>query len=229
MRRHQAFLLGAAGLVLALAFLARPHEEASTPSAAHATTPTTHALASSCEHSFVPTAEGTVRDYRWESDDGEGQVVLRAISRVDDGGTARIRWRIEQDGAVSELDRSCDARGATEPWTILGSVEGLSVGEQTWQIPRTLAAGDEYGGEVTVAALGMEIALRRTHRVVAEEAVQVGTRSVRALRVAVDESTERSSAPISSTQWIARDLGLVRMVLGQGAQRTEIRLVELPR
>lgn len=60
-----------------------------------------------------------------------------------------------------------------------------------------------------------------------QEELQVMGTSYTASRVRIEESTESNAAPMTSVAWIAAEVGLVRLELGEGEHATTIELASV--
>jgi hypothetical protein len=231
--RHLA--IAAAGIALAVAaWAAWPARRASGPEASAEGPAPDEAggAALSCEHPFVPSTPGVTYEYRSESSSGVGTLRVRVLGVRRAGDELEVTWVTEGE-PEARMVRRCGEAGAEEPWLAFGSGEGgLEIRDQTWRVPRSLAIGDEYAGSYTAAvsipgAEGLGVTMQRTHRVVGRETLSAAGRTFDALRVEVEDRSELASEPVAMTEWIAEEVGLVRLWMGPEEYRTELTLVAI--
>ncbi len=216
------------GIAAAVASLSGTRVSSSTTSTGRvsASSPPDGVEGLTCEHPYVPTRVGAWREYRWEGTEDSGRVrlTLQRRSADPDGGEV-LQWTSDRTPTLV-MPRRCGPTGAEEPWLALaGAPEGVAL-EQTWRVPRRLHDAGEYGGVLHAQLFGLDVSIARHHRVFGRETIRAAGRSHATWRVDVEEQTSRS-APLRSTQWLAEEVGLVRLRLGSGDHAMEITLVDM--
>lgn len=213
----------AGAILVALAVLHRARNAWPEPAATTSTSETVQVgfEDARCTHPYVPTEIGTELEYRVLAPRGEGRERLRLVRARSVRGATALTWSVESLGSdsrrVVHVDRACDSEGAEEPWVALGAaVPGVRLVQQTWSMPRD-PTSTRYGGALELDVLGAPIMLRRLHRVVGHEQVEVDAGAFECVRVELEDETGANGTPITAVAWIAPSVGLVRMHLGGGA------------
>lgn len=171
-----------------------------------------------CDHPYLPGALGTTLRYEWHGPGGDAEIHLRLA-----GEDAEVqRWTVETIARGRsdriEIERRCGGDGAEEPWVGLGVPPGMTIGRQSWVLPREPRPGDRWSGVIELSLLGVSLTLTREQRVVGRERIAVGAATYDALHVAIVESSAHHATPAASEAWIARGVGLVRMSVAPGTE-----------
>jgi hypothetical protein len=163
----------------------------------------------------VPTAPGSVREYRWRTASRSGTARLELAHARSTATGAVLTWSVDTANAFT-IERACDDDGAEEPWVALATVAAVQLNDQSWRVPRELDVGVRYAGTVDMSVVTFPLRLDRSHAVVARETIEAADASYDAWRIEIEDRFEASVAPVRSVAWLARDVGLVRLIVGEG-------------
>lgn len=203
----------------------------------------------SCDHPLIPAGRGQWRRYRWSQSDQDREAVLRvragAAREVED--EVHVAWRVrviaaDDDSELAEetmITRCVPGETAEEPWFgILERSLGLRLTARSgrWRWPAQLEADQRFEGIATFDPRNAEmrppegaagpamLRVRRAHRVIRRESVEVPAGRFDAWRVEFEETQQfgEHGETGNGVQWVAPEVGLVKLEAenSQGVSQT---------